>query len=401
MKLHIRRFQRPQGPQLPFEVVERKGAGHPDSLCDSIAETISNEYTAYCYERFGRPAHHWFDKVMLLGGSAELDYGHGRIVDPYTVVVAGKAVTDVGTTRIPLEKLATTAIRSVFAEWLRGFDPDHNLRVELRTRTSRGPGQVSRRYRPMSQLELIGMGEQRVANDGCVCAAYWPLSHLEEAVLAVERELNSPEYRSAHPHTGSDVKVFGRRIGEDVRFSVNIPLIAREVSSRDVYLDMVREIEVHILALLRDRGHSRWQVEVNPEKSAGRSYLTVTGSVADTGDVGVVGRGNRYNGLITPMRPMSIEAAAGKNPIDHVGKLYSMAAQELARRVAHDTGGSVCVYISTEKERSIDNPETVLVEIMRDENSAMQARIASSLEEVLAETLETTKRPPMRVPVVW
>jgi S-adenosylmethionine synthetase len=60
-------------------------------------------------------------------------------------------------------------------------------------------------------------------------------------------------------------------------------------------------------------------------------YLTVTGLSAEAGDDGQVGRGNRVNGLITPYRPMSLEAAAGKNPVAHVGKLYNV----MANRVAH------------------------------------------------------------------
>jgi S-adenosylmethionine synthetase len=53
---------------------------------------------------------------------------------------------------------------------------------------------------------------------------------------------------------------------------------------------------------------------------AGAVYLTVTGTSAEAGDDGEVGRGNRVNGLITPYRPMSLEAAPGKNPVTHVGK---------------------------------------------------------------------------------
>ncbi|MEK8173283.1 methionine adenosyltransferase [Streptomyces sp. M19] len=70
-----------------------------------------------------------------------------------------------------------------------------------------------------------------------------------------------------------------------------------------------------------------------------RPYLTALGSVADTGDVGVVGRGNRVNGLITPMRPMSIEAPAGKNPLDHTGKIYNVLAMRLAQQVHERFGG--------------------------------------------------------------
>jgi S-adenosylmethionine synthetase len=59
-------------------------------------------------------------------------------------------------------------------------------------------------------------------------------------------------------------------------------------------------------------------------------YLTVTGTSAEAGDDGQVGRGNRVNGLITPCRPMILEAVAGKNPVSHVGKIYNVLAREIA-----------------------------------------------------------------------
>src|SRR5690606_40191772 len=63
-------------------------------------------------------------------------------------------------------------------------------------------------------------------------------------------------------------------------------------------------------------------------------YLTVTGTSAESGDYGQVGRGNRANGLITPHRPMSLEAVAGKNPVTHVGKLYNLLASRIAAEAA-------------------------------------------------------------------
>ena len=62
----------------------------------------------------------------------------------------------------------------------------------------------------------------------------------------------------------------------------------------------------------------------------GASYLTVTGTSAEMGDDGSVGRGNRCNGLITPNRPMSMEATSGKNPINHIGKIYNLLSTQIA-----------------------------------------------------------------------
>ncbi|MDG7047205.1 MAG: methionine adenosyltransferase, partial [Nitrososphaerota archaeon] len=62
-------------------------------------------------------------------------------------------------------------------------------------------------------------------------------------------------------------------------------------------------------------------------------YLTVTGLSAENGDDGAVGRGNRVNGLITPSRPMTLEAAAGKNPVTHIGKIYSLFSFDLSKKI--------------------------------------------------------------------
>ena len=67
--------------------------------------------------------------------------------------------------------------------------------------------------------------------------------------------------------------------------------------------------------------------------SSGSVYLTVTGTSAEMGDDGSVGRGNRANGLITPYRSMSIEAASGKNPCTHTGKLYNLLAKDIAKEI--------------------------------------------------------------------
>ena len=70
-------------------------------------------------------------------------------------------------------------------------------------------------------------------------------------------------------------------------------------------------------------------------------FLTITGTSAEAGDDGQVGRGNRANGLITPGRVQTLEAAAGKNSMNHVGKLYSLVANRAARKVIEAAKGDI------------------------------------------------------------
>lgn len=94
-------------------------------------------------------------------------------------------------------------------------------------------------------------------------------------------------------------------------------------------------------------------------------YLTVTGLSAEMGDDGQAGRGNRVSGLITPSRLMSLEAAAGKNPVAHVGKLYNVLATLIAREVheTFDTVEEVGVQLLSNIGRPIDEPELAALEV--------------------------------------
>ena len=90
-------------------------------------------------------------------------------------------------------------------------------------------------------------------------------------------------------------------------------------------------------------------VNAADDRATGAVYLTVTGTSAEAGDDGEVGRGNRVNGLITPGRPMSLEAAAGKNPVTHVGKIYNVVAREMAASLVEDVpeiSSAQCLLVS-------------------------------------------------------
>jgi S-adenosylmethionine synthetase len=62
-------------------------------------------------------------------------------------------------------------------------------------------------------------------------------------------------------------------------------------------------------------------------------YLTVLGTSAEGADCGQVGRGNRVNGVISVNRPLGTEAAAGKNPVSHVGKIYNVLTHRIADHI--------------------------------------------------------------------
>ena len=73
-----------------FEIVERKGLGHPDTICDSLAEEFSRNLSKLYYENFGRILHHNVDKAILVGGKSEPKFGGGRVLEPMEFSLVGR-----------------------------------------------------------------------------------------------------------------------------------------------------------------------------------------------------------------------------------------------------------------------------------------------------------------------
>jgi S-adenosylmethionine synthetase len=379
--------------ELPYELVERKGIGHPDTMCDAIAERASQLYSQYCLEHFGRVAHHWFDKVMIFGGEAFLEYGKGELTNPYTVLFAGKGAYQCGEQPIPLVDILRQAAAEVLDAVSTGFDPERHLIIDCRIVDHQGAGRRNSRYRPQSAADLIAIGDPGlVSNDTNLLHAYAPFSRLEQAVLDVEQLINGPEFKERHADTGWDVKVFGSRRGESFNFVVNMPFLAGLITSFAHYLERKEVCQAEILAKLTASLGVEPTLMVNPTDRNGLPYLTALGSVADTGDVGAVGRGNRVTGLITPMRSMSIEAPAGKNPLDHTGKLYGVMARQLAVRLHDLLGKPVETHIFTSKEAPLNRPDEVVIRVHGlSEDTDEEELIRKAVDDALSSTDELTR----------
>jgi len=312
---------------LPFEIVERKGVGHPDTICDALAEAFSRGLSGFYQERFGRILHHNVDKALLCGGVARPAFRGGEIVEPIEVHLAGRATCEHRGVKIPVEDIAIESCRRWLRENLSHLDADADVRVVPHIRpTSPDLSELfDRAHTPGTSL----------ANDTSFGVGFAPLDVLERTVLAVARDLNAPKTRSMHPFIGEDVKVMGARHGSDIELTVACALVGRHVASLDDYLAKKLEIRARALEVSHTVTDASVRVAVNAadHDTPDSVYLTVTGLSAEGGDDGQVGRGNRVNGLITPYRPMSLEAAAGKNPVTHVGKLYNVMAHRIAAAV--------------------------------------------------------------------
>ena len=126
----------------------------------------------------------------------------------------------------------------------------------------------------------------------------------------------------------------GVRRGEVVDLTIACAMIGRHLAHKDDYLAAKASITALSHELAAEHDFVDVNIVANAADTPESMYLTVTGTSAESGDDGEVGRGNRINGLITPCRPMTLEAAAGKNPVTHVGKIYSVVARQIAELLA-------------------------------------------------------------------
>lgn len=124
----------------------------------------------------------------------------------------------------------------------------------------------------------------------------------------------------------------------------------------------MRERVVDLARELAPSGRAVVFLNTRDNHEARELYLTVTGSSIESGDEGVVGRGNRHNGVISFVRPMSMEGVCGKNPVYHAGKLYNVLAQHVAEHLFAESGCPVTVWLVSQSGRDLVRPAFVGVQ---------------------------------------
>ena len=345
------------------EFVERKGKGHPDHLIDSCCEAVSLALSRHYLKHFGRILHHNVDKGLLVGGSAEPRFGGGKVTKPMFISVAGRATATFRENgreqEIPVEEIARRATEERLKSLLRFIEPAKHTEMEFRIRP--GSPDLTALFDRTSSLPL--------SNDTSFGVAFAPFTPTEGLTLSVERLLNSSQFKKEHPAVGEDIKVMSLRTNDDISLTISAPLVDRFVQSVDDYVGILGEVKDHVLDFVSEQEvYENIEVYMNraDDVEKGEIYLSVIGTSADGGDDGNTGRGNRITGLITPNRPMSFEATAGKNPINHVGKLYNVLAYQISRRVVDQVEGVLETYVRILSRigEPIDNPQIVNVQII-------------------------------------
>ncbi len=360
-----------------YEFVERKGLGHPDTLADALAEELSCRYSQYTKEKFGAVLHHNFDKVGLLGGSSYVKFGSGIMVQPIRVLLNGRASTKFGNISIPIEALLIDWTKDFFRKTLPIVNPDVDLEFHMNLSNKSSPGRTDEKqadkgmrkywFEPRS-LEDLQELKKLLSNDTSLGVGYAPLSKLENLILEVEGLLNSPRFKSDKPWLGSDIKLMGFRMGEAYRLTLCVPQIANFVSDAESYKSNLYLIRETIVKIFEKNSISDFEIFINTRDNFETSelYLTATGSSIESGDEGLVGRGNRINGLISPMHLMSMEGACGKNPVYHIGKVYYVAANEISKKIYDRFNISNEVSLASQSGRELLDPWKIIVSVPSD-----------------------------------
>jgi S-adenosylmethionine synthetase len=323
------------------EICERKGIGHPDSVCDAAADACSRALCIYYFENFGRYYHHNVDKAALVGGISKPELGGGLIIEPEYFLIVGRAIHQIFRENkleyIPVATICLDACRQTVGNIFRNLDLNRHIQFDYAVR----PGSI----------DLTGVFEESdakdqvpLANDTSFGVGFAPLSDVEKITLEAEGLLNSDAFKDKCKGSGEDIKVMTQRVGNNVNITLCCAMVSRYINDKDEYVNYTNQMKDAVLDLatkIIPEKEVSCSVNVADNIEKGLLYLTITGTSAESGDDGEVGRGNRANGLITPCRTMSLEAVCGKNPINHVGKLYNILGIEIAQRIYERGQGDI------------------------------------------------------------
>jgi len=345
-------------------LVERKGIGHPDSICDGVAEAVSRGLCNEYLDRVGHILHHNTDQVELVGGKSNPQFGSTEILKPVYVLLSGRATNEFEGESIPVEEVALKAAREYLEDNIQHLDLVNGVVLDDRI----GVGSMDLR-------DVFQRGEIPQSNDTSFGVSHAPFSETERLVYDIEKYINGSMKKEVKA-SGQDVKVMGVRHGDQIILTVANAMIARYIDDIDAYQSVLE----HMKNLILDEAVKETEREVSLDINTGDDienesiFLTVTGTSAEMGDDGSVGRGNRANGLITPYRPMSMEATAGKNPVNHVGKIYNLLSKEIANEIAGEGADQVYVRLMSQIGQPIDQPLCADIQLISEKDLKNKAK---------------------------
>lgn len=208
--------------ETPFEVVERKGLGHPDTICDLITEKISTDLADYYLNKCGNVLHYNIDKALLVAGRSEPSFHGGKIIEPCKLYLGDRAINSFNGKSLHLDEVISGSIDS----WLK-----ENLRFLRMGENFEWNSQIKQGSATLNSVE-----RRLVANDTSVGVGYWPLSSTENLVLEIEGLLNSKKYKQDYPEIGEDIKVMAIRREKKIDIILACAFVDKYVSNLSDYV---------------------------------------------------------------------------------------------------------------------------------------------------------------------
>jgi S-adenosylmethionine synthetase len=301
--------------------------------------------------------------VVLSGGVAELAFGIKKINKPITAYLFGKAVTSFNGKEIPIEKLFKKTCEKILKDVFQNDEVLKHVRYVVDINDGIGFDHEKSFYFPKKKKDLITL-ESYKSNDTVMCSGYAPYSVAEKVTIDIENFINSKKFKKIFGFTGFDVKVMVVRSGNTFDITLCVPFIASQTTSFEFYkkekIHIVEEVS-QFLNKYKDLKSAAIKIHLNTKDFGKRGYLVAFGSALDKGDFGAVGRGNKYSGIIAMNRKTNVEAVAGKNPLNHSGKLYTIFAHHIAWKLYKLLKINITVDIVARNGEEISKPSIVCV----------------------------------------
>jgi len=371
-----------------IEIVERKGLGHPDYICDSVMDSISIRLSKVYLEKAGAILHHNVDKALLVAGESEPRFGGGIVKQPILFAFGDRATSEFNGEKIDVNEIAINVAKEWFRKNMRFIDPDRHVKYQVELK----PGSAGLTDIFKRKGKVLG------ANDTSAAVGYAPMTRTEKIVLNTEQYLNSKAFKQRFPESGEDIKVMGFRTNNKLNLTVAMAFVDKFINSEEDYFENKEKILEEINKYVRaNTAFESFSVQLNTLDMRGRGlgglYLTVLGTSADSGDSGQVGRGNRVNGLISLNRPFCSEAAAGKNPVSHVGKIYNVLTFRIAQHVYEEVPevGEVYIWLLSKIGSPIDHPTVAAAQVIMKGNNSLD-KVRREISDVLDYQLENIEK---------
>ena len=316
-------------------------------------------------------------------------FGGGKVLRPIFVLIDGRATKQFNGISIPTDAIAVEATRKYFRTHFKTLNLERDIIMDCRLGT--GSTDLRDVFKPKN-------GRIPRANDTSFGVGHAPFSDVENIVLGVSDYIDT-KLRPKYPAVGQDIKIMGLRDGNTITLTVACAVVDKycaDIGQYSEYMDLLKE---QITKVAQKQTKRKVVVHVNTADDIKNEsvYLTVTGTSAEMGDDGSVGRGNRCNGLITPNRPMSMEAPSGKNPINHIGKIYNLLSTQIAQDCVKKVDGIDEMYIRLLSQigQPIDRPLVASIQVLPNEGyklSKIKAEIEGIVDDHLANVTSITEK---------